>query len=249
MSSYPLLFVAALLGGLINSVAGGGMFIIFPALVFTGVPSIIANASSTLAVIPGVLASAWAYRHDFRTSEENFPFTWLVIVSVVGGVAGALLLLFTPQKTFDFVIPWLLLLATLLFIFGLRIAPALKRVFHIGPVTVVLIQLLIAIYGGYFGGAIGIMMLATWTVFGLTNIHMMNANRTLLGAAANIVATVLFIGAHKIWWPQTLVMLVGTVIGGYAGAHWARKANPKVLRACITVISVAMTIVFFLRKH
>jgi uncharacterized membrane protein YfcA len=96
------------------------MFIIFPALVFTGVPSIIANASSTFAVIPGVLASAWAYRADFQTSDD-FPFVSMVIVSVVGGIAGALLLLFTPQKTFDVVIPWLLLFATLLFIFGLRI--------------------------------------------------------------------------------------------------------------------------------
>lgn len=246
MPSYLLLFAAALLGGLLNSVAGGGMFVVFPALVFTGVPSIIANASSTLAVIPGILASAWAYRSDFR-STEDFPFVSLVVVSIVGGIAGALLLLYTPQKTFDFVIPWLLLLATLLFIFGLRIAPALKRVFHIGPVTVVVIQLFIGVYGGYFGGAIGIMMLATWTVFGLTDIHRMNASRTLLGAAANIVATILFIGAHKIVWPQTLLMLVGTIIGGYAGAHWARKANPKVLRTCISVISVAITIAFFLR--
>ncbi len=248
MASYLLLLCAAIVGGLLNSVAGGGMFVIFPALVFTGVPSIIANASSTVAVIPGILASAWAYRADFRTSDD-FPFIPLVIVSVIGGIAGALLLLWTPQRTFDFVIPWLLLLATLLFIFGLRIAPALKRIFHIGPVTVVVIQFFIAVYGGYFGGAIGIMMLAVWTVFGLTNIHTMNANRTLLGTAANLVAIVIFISAHIVWWPQTLVMLVGTVGGGYAGAHWARKANPRVLRACITVISIGITIAFFLRKH
>ena len=248
MGTYFLLLCAAILGGLLNSVAGGGMFIIFPTLVFTGVPSIIANASSTMAVIPGVLASAWAYRTDFRATAD-FPFVPMVVVSVVGGILGALLLLFTPQRTFDFIIPWLLLLATLLFIFGLRIAPALKRVFHIGPVTVIVIQFFIAVYGGYFGGAIGIMMLATWTVFGLTNIHMMNANRTLLGAGANIVAAVLFILAHKIWWPQTLVMLVGTIAGGYAGAHWARRANPRVLRACISVISVAITIAFFARRH
>jgi len=224
------------------------MFVVFPALVFTGVPSIIANASSTLAVVPGILASAWAYRVDFRKSDD-FPFASMVIVSLAGGIAGALLLLLTPQKTFDFVIPWLLLLATLLFTFGLRIAPALKRVFRIGPITVVFVQFLISVYGGYFGGAIGIMMLATWTVFGLTDIHMMNANRTLLGAAANLVATVLFIFAHKIWWPQTLVMLVGTIVGGYVGAHYARKANPRYLRATIIVISVGITIAFFLRRR
>lgn len=249
MASYFLLFGAALIGGFLNSVAGGGMFIIFPALVFTGVPSIPANASASLAVIPGILTSAWAYRRDFRGGELYFPFVWMVVVSLAGAILGALLLLWTPQSTFDFVIPWLLLLATFLFTFGLRIAPALKRLVHIGPVTVVIVQFFIAIYGGYFGGGIGIMMMATWTVFGITNIYMMNANRTLLGAAANAVAVALFIVAHKIWWPQTLVMLVGTVLGGYAGAHWVLRTNPKILRACVMVISIAITIAFFLRKH
>ena len=249
MPSYLLLFFAALVGGFLNSVAGGGMFIIFPALVFTGVPSIIANASASLAVIPGILTSAWAYRRDFRNAEFYFPFAWMVAVSIAGAIIGALLLLLTPQRTFDFVIPWLLLLATFLFTFGLRIAPWLKRRFQIGPITVVVVQFFIAIYGGYFGGGIGIMMMATWTLFGITNMLMMNANRTLLGAAANAVAVVLFIAAHKIWWPQTLVMLIGTVIGGYAGAHWVLRTHPKVLRACVSVISVGITIAFFLRKH
>lgn len=249
MASYLLLFGAALVGGFLNSVAGGGMFVIFPALVFTGVPSIVANASASLAVIPGILTSAWAYRADFRSAELYFPFVWMVVVSIAGAIVGALLLLWTPQSTFDFVIPWLLLLATLLFTFGLRIAPALKRLVQIGPVTVVIVQFFIAIYGGYFGGGIGIMMMATWTMFGITNMYMMNANRTLLGAAANAVAVALFIAANKIWWPQTLVMLVGTIAGGYAGAHWVLRTNPKVLRACVTAISIAITIAFFLRKH
>lgn len=248
MISYLLIFGAAIVGGFLNSIAGGGMFVMFPALVFTGVPSIIANASCSLAVIPGILTSAWAYRADFSKGGQYFPFVWMLIVSTAGGLGGAVLLLITPQRTFDFVIPWLLLLATLLFTFGLRIAPALKRVVHIGPATVVIVQFFIAIYGGYFGGGIGIMMMATWTLFGITNILMMNANRTLLGAAANTVAVILFIGAHKIWWPQTAVMLVGTVIGGYAGAHWVRRTNPRILRVCIIVIAVSMTIAFFLRR-
>jgi uncharacterized protein len=248
MGSYLLLIIAALAAGLINSVAGGGMFLTFPALVFTGVPSIIANASSTTALIPGVLASGWAYREDFRKSE-NFPFWPLAIVSVAGGIVGALLLLFTPQTTFDSVIPWLMLAATLLFTFGARITPILKRFIHIGPVAVVVIQFFIAIYGGYFGGAIGIMMLATWTVFGLTDIHVMNANRTLMGAAANIIAAILFMVARKIWWPQTVVMLVGTIIGGYIGARVARKVDPRYIRAIVTAVSAGITIVFFLRRH
>jgi uncharacterized membrane protein YfcA len=248
MGSYLLLIIAALGGGLINSVAGGGMFLTFPALVFTGVPSIVANASSTTALLPGVFTSAWAYREDFQKSE-NFPFLPMLIVSLAGGIVGALLLLFTPQRTFDSVIPWLMLGATLLFTFGARITPILKRAFHIGPVAVVVIQFFIAIYGGYFGGAIGIVMLATWTVFGLTDIHVMNANRTLMGAAANSVAAVLFILARKIWWPQTLVMLVATIIGGYIGARTARKVNPLYIRAMVTVVSAGITIAFFLRRR
>jgi uncharacterized membrane protein YfcA len=248
MASYLLLMVAGLAAGLINSVAGGGMFLTFPALVFTGVPSIIANASSTVALIPGVLASAGTYRSDFRKSE-NFPFWPLLIVSVAGGIVGALLLLYTPQRMFDSVIPWLLLIATLLIAFGPRISPLLKRVIHIGPVTVVVIQFFIAIYGGYFGGAIGILMLATWTVFGLTDIHVMNANRTIMGAAANSIAAVLFIFAHKIWWPQTLVMLLFCSIGGYLGAIAAKKVRPGYVRIFVIIISASMTVAFFLRRH
>src|SRR5271169_3128921 len=119
MGSYLLLVIAALAAGLINSVAGGGMFLTFPALVFTGVPSIIANASSTVALVPGSIASGWAYRHDLKRSA-GFPFWPAMVVSFLGGLAGALLLLFTPQRTFDTMIPWLLLAATVLFIFGPR---------------------------------------------------------------------------------------------------------------------------------
>ncbi len=248
MGSYLLLIIAALAAGLINSVAGGGMFFTFPALVFTGVPSIIANASSTVAIIPGVLASAWAYRADLNKGE-GMPFVPLLIASVAGGVLGALILLFTPQRTFDSVIPWLMLAATLLFTFGPRIAPRLRRAFPMSSATVVAIQFFIAVYGGYFGGAIGILMLATWTIYGITSIHVMNANRTVLGVATNMIAIVLFIIARKIWWPQTLVMLVGTSLGGYVGARYARRVNPRYLRAIVTVVSSGITIAFFLRRH
>jgi uncharacterized protein len=248
MAAYLLLIFSAFAAGIINSVAGGGSFLTFPALVFTGVPSIVANASSTLALLPGTLASAWAYRDDFQRTE-GFPRVPMLIVSLAGGIAGALLLLFTPERTFDSVIPWLMLAAALLFAFGPRISPLLKRAVHIGPVTVVLIQFLVAVYGGYFGGAIGIVMLATWSVFGLSDIHVMNANKTVLAAAMNAVAVVLFIAAHKIWWPQSLAMLVAAILGGYTGATTAKRVDPKYLRAAIIVISFAMTIAFFLRRR
>ena len=167
-------------------------------------------------------------------------------------VWARLLLLYTPQRTFlTPLIPWLMLAATLL---CLRLAlkhhaNCLSAQIHIGPVAVVVIQFFIAIYGGYFGGAIGIVMLATWTVFGLTDIHVMNANRTLMGAAANSVAALLFIVARKIWWPQTLVMLVAAILGGYIGARTARKVDPRYIRALVTVVSAGLTIAFFLRGH
>jgi uncharacterized membrane protein YfcA len=247
MGSYLLLALSAFAAGVINAVAGGGSFFTFPALVFTGVPSILANASSTLALLPGIFASAWAYRDDFK-SATDFPFPAMLIVSFAGGIAGALLLLYTPQRAFDGMIPWLMLGATLLFAFGLRLSPILARLIHIGPVTLLCIQVLIAILGGYFGGAIGILMLAAWSPFGLKDIHVMNANRTLLGGAMNGVAVVFFVIARKIWWPQTLVMLAA-VIGGYAGARIARRANPRYIRAAASVISAVITIAFFLRQR
>ena len=246
MAAYLLLIFTAFLAGIINSVAGGGSFLTFPALVFTGVPSIIANASSTLALLPGTMASAWAYRSDFRKTER-LPVLPMLVVSLAGGIAGALLLLYTPQRTFDSVLPWLMLAAALLFAFGPQISPILKRAVHIGPVTVIVIQFLIAIYGGYFGGAIGIVMLATWSVFGMTDIHVMNANKTILAGVMNGIAVVLFIMAHKIWWPQTLAMLVAAIVGGTIGAHSAKRVDQKYLRVAIIVISFAMTIAFFLR--
>jgi len=248
MGAYLLLACAAFAAGVINSVAGGGSFLTFPALVFTGVPSVIANASNTLALFPGLFASAWAYRDDFKKSE-GFPFRPMLIVSLAGGIMGALLLLFTPQRTFDAVIPWLMLGATLLFTFGPRASPILQRMFHIGPITLICIQVPVAIYGGYFGAAIGILMLAVWSLFGLKDIHVMNANKTLLGGSINAVAVVLFVIARKIWWPQTLVMLVAGVIGSYAGARTAKAVNPRYVRNAITVISLAITIAFFLRRH
>jgi uncharacterized membrane protein YfcA len=248
MPAYFLLVVAAFAAGLINSVAGGGSFLTFPALVFTGVPSIIANASSTMALLPGSLASTWAYRTDFKRSQE-LPFWPILLVSFAGGIVGALLLLYTSQRTFDSLIPWLMLGATVLFALGPRLSPFLRRHFHVGAASVIVIQFLVAIYGGYFGGAIGILMLAAWSVFGMTDIHAMNANKTLLAGAMNGVAVILFIAAHKIWWPQTFAMLIAAVIGGYIGAHSAKRTNAAYIRGIVTFISAAITVVFFLRAY
>ena len=245
MAAHLLLIAAALGAGIMNSVAGGGSFLTFPALVFTGVPSIIANATSTVALCPGVLASAWAYRTEFGTLR--IPLKASVVASIAGGVTGALLLLFTSQKTFDAIIPWLLLGATVAFAIGPRITTILKGRPWIGPKGLVALQFLVGIYGGYFGGAVGIIMLGIWSLAGLRDIHAMNAGRTLLGGAMNGAAIVCFIIAHKVWWTQTSMMLVAAVVGGYAGARVARRVNPNWVRAAIIAVSVIVTIAFFRR--
>ena len=247
MASNLLLVAAALGAGLMNSVAGGGSFLTFPALVFTGVPSVIANASSTVALFPGVLASAWAYRHDFRT-PPGVSFRAAIVVSIAGGLTGALLLLFTSQRTFDFVIRWLLLLATLTFAFGRTIVARLKRNPGLDPRALIAIQFLVSIYGGYFGGAVGIILLAVWTLAGLSEIHALNANRTLLGGIMNAAAVVCFIAAGKIWWPQTVMMLIAAVTGGYAGARAAKRINPQAVRIAGILISTTVTVLFFFRR-
>src|SRR5712671_4291631 len=190
MSSYLLLAISAFAAGLINSVAGGGSFFTFPALVFTGVPSIIANASSTVALFPGVLASAWGYRDDFH-SFKGVSWGPVLAVSMLAGTGGALLLLYTPQRTFDAIVPWLLLTATLAFTFGPKLAPmlaSLNSAFRMRPATLLPTQFVIGLYAGYFGGAIGLIMLAAWSLLGMTDVKAMNPNRTLLSGSMNAAA-------------------------------------------------------------
>ena len=246
MHAYLLLLAAGVTAGLINSVAGGGSFITFPTLVFTGVPSVVANATSTVALFPGVFASAWAYRNDFERLEK-VPLKPATLVSIAGGIAGALLLLFTTQKTFDAVIPWILLMATIALAIGPKISQALNSRVRIGPRTLIALQFLCAIYGGYFGGAVGIIMLAVWSMAGLRDVHAMNAGRTLLGGVMNAAAVICFVIAGKVWWPQAGLLLIAAVIGGYAGALMAKRVNPALIRGIIIAISAAVTIAFFVR--
>ena len=230
-----------------NAIAGGGSLLTFPALVFTGVPSVIANASSTVALFPGALASAWAYRKDF-TSFEGVTFRSILIVSFVGGAVGALLLLSTPEKTFDIIVPWLLLAATLVFIFGPGIAQGKHQLLQVRPLPFLVIHFFLGIYTGYFGGALGLITLAVCNLFGLTDLKAMNPNKILLGGLTNTAAVICFVIAGKVWWTDSLVMLAGAVVGGYAGARFGRKLDPRVVRTVVIAISVVATIVFFLRK-
>jgi uncharacterized membrane protein YfcA len=246
------LFIAGILGGALNAVAGGGSFIAFPALLFAGVPPIPANATNTLALWTGAAASGGAYRD--RLDVPRRVLIPLLVSSFIGGVGGAFLLLLTPAHTFMRVLPWLMLGATLLFIFGKKLAG--KRASSVGHnATAAAIagasafELVVAIYGGYFGGGIGIVNLAMLAAVGMTDIHAMNALKSVLGAAINGVATVVFIVKGAIYWPQAIVMIAGALIGGYFGAHYAQKLPPAWIRGFVILVGAGMTVYFFAKAY
>ncbi|GAC1432480.1 MAG: sulfite exporter TauE/SafE family protein [Ktedonobacteraceae bacterium] len=247
-----LLFVAAVFGGTLNAVAGGGSFFTFPALIFTGVGSITANATSTVALWPGSIASVGAYRRDLVGQQRGFLLL-LLGTSLIGGVLGAILLLRTPESTFVNLIPYLLLGATLLFALSPYITARLRvrtvekttRISTVTLIVIAFVQFVIAIYGGYFGGGIGILMLAALAFMGMDNINKMNAVKTLLTLAINGAGVVTFVIAGRILWLQALVMIVGAIVGGYGGAYYARKIEQRWIRLFVIVTGVVLTIYFF----
>jgi uncharacterized membrane protein YfcA len=243
-----LLFGAGFLGGAMNAAAGGGSFVTFPALISVGVPSVVANATRTVALFPGAFASAYAFRRDFRAFEAvSLPV--MLAVSLTGGVAGALLLIFSPASFFDMLVPWLLLFGALVFAFGRQAGVALRRVLRLGRTALLATQFLLGVYGGYFGGAVGIMMMAAWSIFGLSDIRAMSAARTLLVGATNAVAVVCFVIAGLVWWPQALLMLVAAVAGGYGGARLARAVDPDRLRTAITIFNFLIAAAVFWQAY
>jgi uncharacterized membrane protein YfcA len=245
---YLPLVLAGLLAGTMNAVAGGGSFVSFPIMVLVGLPPIAANATSTVALFPGTLASTWAYREDLR-GIAGISLKVLLPISVVGGLVGAILLLVTPGGAFDLVIPWLLLLATLTFAGGRHLGDHLRRYVQIGRPAFLIIQFILSIYGGYFGGAIGLMMMAVWTLIDTTALRLMAGPRTLLVSAANGSAVLCFAVAGAVWWPEMLAMMVSAIAGGYYGARFARHLPAPVLRWFVVALSATVTVVFFLRKY
>jgi uncharacterized membrane protein YfcA len=247
MEHVVLLVGAGLLGGAMNAIAGGGSFVTFPAMIAAGLPPVIANASSTVALFPGSLASTFAYRHDF-TRTGDVRIAAMLPVSVAGGLVGAALLLATPAKLFDIVIPFLLLLATLTFVFGARAGIALRRLARIGPTTALALQFLIAIYGGYFGGAVGLMMMALWSLLSASaDLKALAPARVLLVSATNGIAVLWFVAAGAVRWPQTLAMLGASVAGGYLGARLTRFLPVPVVRGCVVALTASATVAFFFR--
>lgn len=243
-----LLLVSAFAAGALNAVAGGGSFLTFPTLVFVGVPAVIANATNTVALFPGSFASAFSYRKGLARLE-GISLRTMLLVSLAGGILGAILLLKTPESVFVSITPWLLLFATVMFAFGKQLGALLKRHMHFGFGALVVAQIVIAIYGGYFGGGIGILMLAVLAVFGMTDIHAMNGIKTILAGALNGVAVVVFVMAGKVYWREAFIMMVAAVAGGYFGAQYAQKLSPKFIRGFVTTTGVLMTIYFFFHAY
>lgn len=249
-----LLFAAAVIAGAINSVAGGGSFVSFPSLLFAGIPPVNANATNTVALWPGQVASIGAYRKELQHLRwrEIMP---LLITGVVGGVVGAWVLLKTPQSTFMQLVPWLLLIATLIFMFSGRITRWVRRRTASGQhhtefntTRGVAIQIFIAFYIGYFGAGAGILILAMLALLGMDQIHTMNALKALLTTVSNGVAMLLFVVTHAVYWPETILMVVGSIVGGYFGAYFAQKTKQEHVRGMVIAIGFVLTAYFFVRQ-
>jgi uncharacterized membrane protein YfcA len=248
-----LLFFAGMIAGTLNAVAGGGSFVSFPTLLFTGVAPVEANATNTVALWPGLAASTVAYLK--RLDSPLRLLLPLLITSVIGGWAGAVLLLKTPQHTFLHLVPWLLLGGTLLFTFGNKIRTLagkasgsdLNRVSWQSIAVIAFLEFLVAIYGGYFGAGLGFILMGMLAALGMHDIHAMAAIRTLLAAAINAAAVVTFIVAGAVLWPQFGVMVAGTLLGGWFGAHFAQKTDPQKMRYFVIGVGVVLSAYFFIK--
>ncbi|MFA3919122.1 sulfite exporter TauE/SafE family protein [Ruegeria hyattellae] len=241
-----LLATAAFFAGITNSIAGGGSFLTFPALVFTGVPTIAANATSAVAVFPGYLSGALGFLKELR----EFPIRQLIVLlglSLLGGVLGSLLLLVTPASVFSAVVPWLLGFATFVFALGNRISAWAERNVKAEGFTGNFATLLVCVYGGYFNGGLGIVLLALFSALGMRDINLMNGLKNGMSFVLSGASVVTFALAGIVYWPQAILMMVAATIGGYSGAIVARRLSASAVRAIVVCIGVAMTIVFAIR--
>jgi hypothetical protein len=252
-STLVLLVLSSLAAGVVNALAGGGTLLTFPAL--TAVMSkVLANGTSTVALLPGTVAGAWGYRKELR-SVGRWPLI-LVPPSLAGGLIGTLLVTRLPEQSFAAMVPWLILLATFLFLvqptlmrLSLRLRPAgppdPRRLSTRAYAALIVAQFLIAVYGGYFGAGIGILMLSALGLMGLGDIHQMNAVKTVLAACINSTSVVVFVAEQKVVWPLAGLMAVAAIVGGFLGAHFGRRLPRWAVRWLVIVIGFALTANYF----
>jgi uncharacterized membrane protein YfcA len=249
LSPWLWLCLSALAAGVVNSVAGGGTLLTFPTLL-TVVPPVVANATSTVALVPGSLGGAWGYRRQLRAASR-----WLAVLappSLAGGLVGSLLVTVLPSRYFDALVPWLILTAALLFM-AQPLAVRLSGRAH-GPPSgstvgaVVVFQFFIAVYGGYFGAGIGILMLSALGLMGLADVHEMNAVKNFLAVLINGVSIVVFVWQGRVEYRYAAVMAVSAVAGGYLGASVARRVRPSIVRWVAISIGLALAAYFFYKR-
>lgn len=239
---------AGIVGGAMNGLAGGGSFFTLPVLIALGLPANIANATSNVALLPGAATSAWGFRKELGP-VAGLSVVLLAAITFVAGLGGSLLLVLTPSDTFDIVIPWLLLFAFVVMVFGKRAADWLHARITIGRRTLIAAQSLLGVYGGYFGGGVGLMTTATYGLLANIQPRELFAIRTLMLAIANLAAAFVFIAFAMVWWWACLPMLVGSILGGWAGAAIGKKLSARAVRIWTLLVTAATTVIFFVRAY
>lgn len=239
---------AGLVGGAMNALAGGGTFATLPALIAIGLPANAANATSNVALLPGAAASAWAYRDELEPLA-SVDLRVLAAVTFLAGLVGSVLLVLTPTHAFDLIIPWLVLYAFVVLAFGKRASAWLQRRVTIGRRGLITVQALLGVYGGYFGGGVGLMMTATYGLLAGLHPRSLFAPRTLMLATANAAAAIVFVAAGLVAWAACLPMLAGSVAGGWAGALLGKRLSERVVRAWTLTVTGVTTLVFFARAY
>jgi uncharacterized membrane protein YfcA len=248
MDRLILLPIAGIVAGAMNALAGGGSFVTLPALIASGIPSVIANATSSVALYPGGAASVLVYRSGLRP-VCGVPIMPMLAVTLLGGAGGGLLLLSTPNALFVRALPWLLLLATLALAFGARVGALLHAERRSGGWMILTVQFLLGVYGGFFGGAVGLMMLAAWSFFGGTDLKTLAAPRIWLVTAANTAAILCFIAFGAVDWRAASLVGAGAVAGGWGGAQLGRQLDPSVVRVATIMIAATITGLFFIHTY
>ncbi|MBL8659342.1 MAG: sulfite exporter TauE/SafE family protein [Rhodospirillales bacterium] len=246
MDAAALLAGAAFLAGALNTVAGGGTFLTFPALVSVGIPPVAANATSSVAVFPGYLGGALGFRRELRAFDRRLLLR-ATALTVIGGLAASLLLLVSSDAAFSAVVPFLLAGATAIFAFSNRIQRWARRRSRMVAPGCASSTLAVAIYGGYFNGGLGIVLLALFALWGLREIHAMNGLKSVLSFVLSAVSVLTFSSAGLVAWPEALIMMAAAVAGGYLGAPLARALPERAVRGVVIGVGATMSAIFFYR--
>jgi uncharacterized membrane protein YfcA len=248
LQSLLLAAAAGILGGAMNALAGGGTFATLPALIALGLPANVANATSNVALLPGAGASAWTYRDELKP-VAGLSVRLLGAITFAFGLVGSLLLVLTPTETFDVIIPWLLLFAFVVMTFGKGAADWLHARVTIGRPALIAVQALLGIYGGYFGGGVGLILTAVYGLLANIRPRELFAVRTAMLAVANFAAAFVFIGFAMVWWWACVPMLLGSTLGGWLGARLGKRLGHRAVRIWILLVTGGTTAVFFVRAY